>query len=309
MYFEPVSGNTVHQFVQNSDPKTCKLDLIPTSLLMERLDIVLPTITHIVNDSLNSGIFPQTHKPAAVKHMLKKPTLDHNNPKKFHPVSNLSFLSKIMGKIVLFQMSNHLCSNSLVNPFRSAYKPGHSTETALLEIANDLLLSFDNGNVSIVTYLDLSAVFDTTDHNILLSHLEHVFGIHSTALQCFSSYLANRTQHVSINNLKSDPAPVLYSVPQDYVLGPVLFVLYTTPLSDVTERHSIHHHSFADDTQLRKSAPPHHVSVFISWCFQPSQPQRITSRLKTNFGLSPSYSFNKLYNVPLFLNIFFNTTL
>ena len=75
MYFEPVSGNTVHQFVQNSDPKTCKLDLIPTSLLMERLDIVLPTITHIVNDSLNSGIFSQNHKSAVVKPLLKKLTL------------------------------------------------------------------------------------------------------------------------------------------------------------------------------------------------------------------------------------------
>ena len=160
-------------------------------------------------------------------------------------------------------MSDHLCSDSLVNPFQSAYKPGYSTEIALLEIVNDLLLSLHSGNISIVTLLDLSAAFDTIDHNTLLSHLEHVFGIHSTALQCFSSYLANRTQHVSINNLKSDPAPVLYSVPQDYVLGPVLFVLYTTPLSDVTERHSIYHNSFAEDMQLRKSAPPHHLSKLV----------------------------------------------
>ena len=75
--------------------------------------------------------------------------------------------------------------------------------------------------------------------------------------------MSNRTQTVSFNSLKSDPALVPYDVPQGSVLGPVLFVLYTTPLSDVTERHSIHHHSFADDKQLRKSAPPHHLSKLV----------------------------------------------
>ena len=159
-------------------------------------------------------------------------------------------------------MSDHLCSNSLLNPFKFAYKPGHSTETALFEIVNDVLFSLDNGNISSVTFRDLSAAFDTIDHNILLNCLEHVFGIHSAALQWFS-YLTNRTQTVSINNLKSDPAPVLYGVPQGSVLRPVLFVLYTTTLSDVIERHSIHHHSFADDMQLRNSAPPHHVSELV----------------------------------------------
>ena len=87
-------------------------------------------------------------------------------------------------------MSDHLCSNSIATPFQSAYKPGHSTERALLEIVSDLLLSLDNGNISVVTFLDLSAAFDTTDH-ILLSRLERVFGIHGTALQWFSSCLSN----------------------------------------------------------------------------------------------------------------------
>ena len=117
--------------------------------------------------------------------------------------------------IVLFRMSHHISSNSLLNPFQSAYKPGHSTETALLKFVNDLLLSLDKGNISIVTSLDLSAAFDTIDDSILLSRLEHVFGIHGTALQLFSSYPSSRTQTISINNLEFDPAPVSFDGPQD----------------------------------------------------------------------------------------------
>ena len=96
MFFEPISENTVRKLVQNSAPKTSKLDPIPTSLLMECLDIVLPAVTHIVHDLLTAGIFPQTLKSAVVKPLLKRPIIDHNNLKKIRPVSNLSFLSKFI---------------------------------------------------------------------------------------------------------------------------------------------------------------------------------------------------------------------
>ena len=80
-------------------------------------------------------------------------------------------------------MSDYFYSNSLVNSFQSAFKLGNNTETALWELFKDLLLSLDNGNISIVTFLYLSAAFDTAGYNILLSRLEHVSGIHGTALQ------------------------------------------------------------------------------------------------------------------------------
>ena len=97
-------------------------------------------------------------------------------------------------------MSNHLSSNSLPNPFQSAYKPGHSTETALLKFVNDLLLSLDKGNISIVTSLDLSAAFDTIDHNLLLSRLEHVCVY--TVLHCYGS------PHTCPTKLKLSPSTI-----------------------------------------------------------------------------------------------------
>ena len=122
---------------------------------------------------------------------LKRPTLDHNDLKYFSPVSNLSFLSKIIEKENKIQMLDHLSSNSLLNPFQYACKSGRSTEITLLEIVQDFLLSLHNGNICVVMFLDLSAVLDTADHNILLSRIAYVSGIYGAPQQWFSSYLSN----------------------------------------------------------------------------------------------------------------------
>ena len=153
--------------------------------------------------------------------------------KNYRPVSNLSFVSKIIEKLVLSQLSDHLSANCLYNRFQSAYRPGHSAETTLLKIASDLLLALDDGNVSLLALLDLSAAFDKIDHSILLHRLQHDFGIQGTALDWFSSYLTNHTQSISIHCYTSEPAPISFGVPQGSVLGPVLFILYTTSLSTV----------------------------------------------------------------------------
>ena len=138
----------------------------------------------------------------------------------------------------------------------------HSTETALLKIVNDLL-SLDDGKISLLASLDLSAAFDTIDHAILLHRLQHDFGLSGTVLDWFSSYISGRIQSVSVHSHTSVPASVSCGVPQGSVLGPIIFVLYTTPLSAVIERHSILHHSYADDSQLQNSATPDRLPDLI----------------------------------------------
>ena len=111
----------------------------------------------------------------------------------------------------------------------------------------------DKRLVSLVALLDLSAAFDTIDHNILLMRLQHTFGFNGTVLDWFSSYLTSRTQTVCIDNIMSEASALSFGVPQGSVLGPVLFSLYTQPLSDVIESHKCSYHKFADDTEISKN--------------------------------------------------------
>ena len=131
---------------------------------------------------------------------MKKPLLDKNLLKNYRPISNLPFLSKILEKVVLHKLLSHLQENNLSNPFQSVYRAGHSTETVLLRIVNDILSALDNDNISVLLLLDLSSAFYTIDHQILLSRMNSVFGIQSTALQWFHSYLSDRYQSTSVSN-------------------------------------------------------------------------------------------------------------
>ena len=110
----------------------------------------------------------------------------------------------------------------------------------------------DNNKICILTLLDLSAAFDTIDHQILLTRLQHSFGISGPAPSWFSSYLCNRTHAVTINSLQSEHTTLHYGVPQGSVLGPVLFILYTQPLFNLVSKHAVNHRAFADDNLLYK---------------------------------------------------------
>ena len=181
----------------------------------------------------------------------------------YRPVSNLCFIAKILEKHVLSKVSSYLISHNLYNTCQSAYRPGHSTETALLEVVNDLFLSLNKGNISVLALLDFSSAFDTIDHPILVHRLHADFGFTDAVLQWFSSYLTDRTHYVSLSNHCSAFTHVHSGVHQGSFLGPMLFTMYVKPLSAIIDSHSIIHHSFADDLQLQMSAPPDRLSELL----------------------------------------------
>ena len=182
-----MSHLTVKECILISAPKSCELDPIPSKLLIECLDSILPSLTGLFNSSLASGIFPQCFKSALVTPIIKKRCLDHNDLNNYRPVSNLCFIAKILEKLILSQVSSYLNSHYLYNACQSAYHPGHSNKIALLKVVNDLFLSLNKGNISVSTLLDFSSAFDTIDHPILVHRLHPDIRFTDAILQWFSS--------------------------------------------------------------------------------------------------------------------------
>jgi len=240
----------VTKVIKDAANKQCELDVMPTWLLKDSVTLLAPYITTIMNASLTSGQFPTVWKHAIVTPLLKKSGLDESLPSSFRPVSNLSFLSKILERTVHRQLSSHLLQQNLFPQYQSAYRNGHSTETALLKVFSDIVDAVDAGNLVLLSLLDMSAAFDTVDHEILLERLSRSYGANSHALQWLQSYLTGRTQSVRLAGDTSAPRRVTCGVPQGSVLGPLLFVLYTADIGRVIEAHGLLHHCYADDTQL-----------------------------------------------------------
>ena len=246
--FSTVTEDKVTKIIMNSPSKSCSLDPWPTFLVLDYLDILITPITSIINASLEQGKCPNFFKQAHVISILKK---RKEIFKTYRPVSNLNFISKILERVVAVQLQTHLDKAGLMTAFQSAYRKHHSTESALLNIHNDILINMAKGSVTALILLDLSTAFDTIDHTILLDRLTVYYGISEQALGWFKSYLLGRTHSVKVGSTLSHPAALQYGVPQCSVLGPVLFSLYTNPISSIIQSHSsINYHFYADDTQL-----------------------------------------------------------
>ena len=248
--FEPVSEEDILKILKSSPTKSCDLDPIPTSLVKECADILITPITNIINYSVKAGSFPNCFKIAYVTPLLKKPSLDRNLLQNYRPVLNLSFILKLIEKAVANRLNSYINKEGLTNLNQSAYKRLHSMETALLKIQNDIAASMDSAKAAALTLLDLSASFDTIDHTILFNCLRDWFGVNGTVLMWIKSYLTNRRLKGKSGNSFSDAFSLPYGAPQGSVLRPLLFTLYTTPLSHIISSFNVTHHLYADDTQI-----------------------------------------------------------
>ena len=252
VFSTPLEGPILNLFSVNGVKfrTACGLRVGRTGRKMAVISCSLMPITQIVNTSLASGEFPSRFKRAVILPLIKKASLDCSELKNYQPVSNLSFISKVLERVVASRLNTYLSEQSLCDPSQSAYQQHHSVETTLLKVHNNIMLAMDNNDAIMLVLLDLSAAFDTIDHAILLQRVHDEFGIHGTALSWLQSYLQGRSQCVKIQRTLSPATELHFGVPHRSVLGPVLFTLYNAPIGRIIRQHGLEPMFYADDSQL-----------------------------------------------------------
>ena len=195
----------VTKAIQKAPCKQCDIHPVLTWLVKKFVDQLGPTITAMIGLSFMQGYFPASQKHAIVRPHLKKPSLDPLDIKSYQPILNISFISKLTERLVVERFNNHASAHHLLPAKQSVYRQYHSTETAITIVHNDIVRAIDAGNVSALVLLDLSAAFDTIDHDVLLDVLSKRFGVVSKALDWCKSCLSERTVFMRcVRNIEPD---------------------------------------------------------------------------------------------------------
>ena len=225
--------------------KSCGPNSIPTKMLKDMVVSLSQPIKNICNKSFQSGIFPDKLKISKVIPIHKKDskTVMSN----YRPISLLSNISKIMEKLMFSRLYKYLEAHDLIYELQFGFRAKHSTNHALMAITQQIKLAIQNNEIAIGIFVDLQKAFDTVNHEILIAKLS-AYGVKGIPNMWFASYLSNRKQYVSINDMDFSIQKVNHGVPQGSILGPLLFTLYINDLHNCIRSCSTFH--FADDTNL-----------------------------------------------------------
>ena len=259
--FMPVFSSDISSIISSSPAKHCELDPLPMTMLKENLVAFSGIIANIVNTSLQQGVVSGNLKEALLKPLIKLMSLEVIF-KSFHLISNLSFPSKMIERVVCGQLSNYMNRTGKLEDLQSPYRSNHLTETALLKVKTDILNAMQNKQVTCLILLDLSAAFDTISHYKIINRLKFRFGLDDVGLDWITDYLANCTQRVMIKQDKfldsatSSPVTLAQGIPQGLVIGLNLFSWFIFPLSDLYRKYEIDCHRYADHRQLYLSFKP-----------------------------------------------------
>ena len=249
-HFNALDLQSLENIIKSMSSKGHPNDPVPVWVIKKNIKEMSPFLLPIVNRSFHESTFPESLKHALVTPVIKDKDGDRDDFKNYRPVSNLTFLSKLIEKCAFTQLNDYLLANNLYPKFQSAYRKGHSCETALLKIVDDIQSYIAEKKMVALITLDLSSAFDTIDHEILLLKLKNDFRISGPALNWMKSYLSNRSFAVRIINVNGQSVILVYGVPQGSILGPLLFVLYVHDVIGIAQGFGLDIHLYADDSQL-----------------------------------------------------------
>ena len=226
IFFSPTNVFEVTEIVKNIKGSNSEED-IAIKVLKLGMQTFSTFICILFNECLNSGTYPSVLKEARVVPVFKSGSkVQVSN---YRPISILLNINKIFEKIIYKRLYSYVENHNILTPKQFGFRSGSGTETAILQLINNILPAFTDGKLVICTFLDFSKAFDTVNHRILLSKLEK-YGVRGLALNLIKSYLDGRKQSVTIGGISSFMGDVFIGTPQGSCISPLLFSLYTNDL-------------------------------------------------------------------------------
>ena len=231
--------------------KASGADGLSVKILKAAAPAISSSLARLINHCIDNGCVPSAWKLAKVIPIYKGKG-SRDDMSNYRPISVLPILSKIFEKHVHSATFSHLKENNLLYKLQSGFRRNHSTETALVRMIDQLLLSLEDDHISGLLLIDYKKAFDLVDHEILLTKLKS-YNIESKELKLFRNYLKDRHQYVKLGQHTSDPKTITHGVPQGSILGPLLFLVFINDLPNIVNKSTVD--IFADDTTICASAP------------------------------------------------------